>query len=195
MQALTLARQTKDYYPWLFCGGGYGEQMVPKGLLLEDPVTKRMLSAGNIMSRRQHLRAREVRYPENATFILPTKNIRDDVYAKTKLMWFLSSIDTWGMVALESFCSGIPVVAHYHKGFAESMAVHPQSNVLKPSGGFLVDREAGQTCYNLCVRLMQDQPFYDECSALARVRAREVESLAQRQLHELDALLKDIKNG
>ncbi len=47
--------------------------------------------------------------------------MRDDVYARTKILLVPSEYESWGRVGIEAFCSGIPVIAHPTPGLIESL--------------------------------------------------------------------------
>lgn len=71
--------------------GGYGDQIVPDAI------------------------------PANVDLVEPTQNMRSDVYARTRLLLFPSMWESWGMVAVEAACSGIPTIAHPSPGLKEAM--------------------------------------------------------------------------
>jgi hypothetical protein len=56
----------------------------------------------------------------NLTTMEKTFNMRDDFYSKIRILLMPSITETWGMVALEAMCSGIPVIAHPTPGLLES---------------------------------------------------------------------------
>lgn len=56
----------------------------------------------------------------NVEIIPNTANMRDDVYARTKVLLVPSDYESWGRVAVEAMCSGIPVLAHPTPGLRES---------------------------------------------------------------------------
>jgi glycosyltransferase involved in cell wall biosynthesis len=47
--------------------------------------------------------------------------MRDDVYARTKLLLMPSDYESWGRVGVEAMASGIPVIAHPTEGLTESL--------------------------------------------------------------------------
>lgn len=57
----------------------------------------------------------------NLTVIRSTRNMRDDVYAKTGILLMPSKAETFGLVAAEAMCSGIPVIAHPTPGLIECL--------------------------------------------------------------------------
>lgn len=57
----------------------------------------------------------------NVEIIPQTSNMKDDVYARSKIVLMPSSRETYGMVATEAMCSNIPVVAHPTLGLKENM--------------------------------------------------------------------------
>lgn len=61
------------------------------------------------------------RHMPNVRIIPQTLNMRDDVYARSKIVLMPSIRETYGMVAREAFCSAIPVIAHPTKGLKENL--------------------------------------------------------------------------
>lgn len=57
----------------------------------------------------------------NVTIIENTPNMRDDVYAKSKVVLMPSTYETFGMVAAEAIVSGIPVVCTPTAGLKENL--------------------------------------------------------------------------
>ncbi len=47
--------------------------------------------------------------------------MRDEVYARTKILLVPSDYESWGRVGVEAMCSGIPVIAHPTPGLTESL--------------------------------------------------------------------------
>jgi glycosyltransferase involved in cell wall biosynthesis len=56
----------------------------------------------------------------NLTVMEKTSNMRDDFYSKIRILLMPSLTETWGKVALEAMCSGIPVIAHPTPGLLEA---------------------------------------------------------------------------
>ena len=81
--------------------GGYGEQVIP----------------GEI--------------PANVELVDNTPKMRDEVYARTKLLLLPSEYESWGRVGVEAMASGIPVIAHPTEGLTESLG----------EAGIFVDRD------------------------------------------------------
>lgn len=62
----------------------------------------------------------DVRHAPNVTLIDTADDMRE-VYARTRVLLMPSEVETYGMVAIEAMCSGIPVVAHPTPGLRESL--------------------------------------------------------------------------
>lgn len=59
--------------------------------------------------------------PPNVTVVPHTSNMRDDVWAKTRVLLMPSVYESYGMAAVEAFGSGIPVIAHPTPGLREAL--------------------------------------------------------------------------
>lgn len=81
--------------------GGYGEQVVPAEI------------------------------PANVELVDNTPKMRDEVYARTKILLMPSEYESWGRVGVEAMASGIPVIAHPTEGLTESLG----------DAGVFVDRD------------------------------------------------------
>jgi glycosyltransferase involved in cell wall biosynthesis len=62
---------------------------------------------------------------------VPADRMRDEVYARTRVLLMPSAHESWGRTGTEAICSGIPVVAHPVAGLQESLG----------SAGIFVDRD------------------------------------------------------
>ncbi|MBX5463806.1 MAG: glycosyltransferase family 4 protein [Steroidobacteraceae bacterium] len=49
------------------------------------------------------------------------ERMRDEVYARTRVLLMPSQFESWGRVGVEAMCSGIPVIAHPTPGLRESL--------------------------------------------------------------------------
>ncbi len=47
--------------------------------------------------------------------------MRDEVYARTRILLVPSEYESWGRVGVEAFAAGIPVIAHPTPGLTESL--------------------------------------------------------------------------
>lgn len=151
------AQETPEY-DWLFVLGSYFKQLVPRGWAVPH----------------KHLKIdmRELDMPDNCHYIPPTKNMLEDVLQKTRVAVVPSIIDSWGMFALEAMAAGIPVIAHPHPAFLESLG----------GGGMFVDRTKTWLNRDLITKLMEQDDFYLEKQQYSLARAAEVEALGRHQM-------------
>ena len=63
---------------------------------------------------------------------VPHDRMRDEVYARTRILLAPSSYESWGRVAVEAMASGIPVIAHPTPGLTEALG----------HAGSLLDRDS-----------------------------------------------------
>jgi hypothetical protein len=103
----------------------------------------------------------------NATVIANTGNIRDDVYARTRVLLMPSERETWGMTAIEAAASGIPTIAHPTAGLVESLG----------DAGVYVDRADGAAWLEQIERL-HDPVEWAAASAQASARSTELDPAA-----------------
>jgi glycosyltransferase involved in cell wall biosynthesis len=96
-----------------------------------------------------------------------------EIYAKTRVLLVPSSTESWGRVAVEAMCSGIPVVSSDLPGLRE--AVGPSGAFINPADVEAWEREVRN--------LMEDQSYYKLRSGQARSQAAAVEKLSQEELH------------
>lgn len=96
---------------------------------------------------------------------VPGDQMRERVYARTKVLLMPSSYESWGRVGVEAMASGIPVVANPTPGLTESLA----------DGGIFVEREdiAG---HELVLRkLLGSASEYKLASKRAKARSAELD--------------------
>jgi len=58
---------------------------------------------------------------DNVTFQMQTTDMKNDVWAKTRILLVPSIYESYGMVGVEALCSGIPVIAAPTPGLKESL--------------------------------------------------------------------------
>jgi len=100
-----------------------------------------------------------------------TGNMRDDVYARTRVLLMPSDYESWGRVAVEALCSGIPVIAHPTEGLTESLG----------SAGIFCDRD-DLDAWERALADLDDPGRYAEASAAALARAVELEDMTRTDL-------------
>lgn len=89
-----------------------------------------------------------------------TPSMRDDVYARTRVLFVPSRYESWGRVAVEAMCAGIPVVAHPTDGLVEACG----------DAGWFVDRDDIDG-WVAALHALDDRATFAEWSARARDRA------------------------
>lgn len=95
----------------------------------------------------------------NVELVPTTTNMRDDVYARTRLLLMPSVAETWGMVGLEAMCSGIPVLARPTPGLRESLG---------DAGNWQDSRDVG--AWVTSIRGLLDPEGWEAASSRARMR-------------------------
>ena len=97
--------------------------------------------------------------------VIPTaRDMRGQVYARTRILLMPSIYEAWGMVGVEAMCSGIPVIAHPAPGLLESLG----------SAGIFVDRN-DYDGWAAEIRRLDDPDEYAAASARASARAAELD--------------------
>lgn len=125
------------------------------------------------------------RVPFNVTVLNHTASIRDEVYARTRVLLMPSDYESWGRVAIEGACSGIPTIAHPTPGLTEALG----------SSGFLIDRADGSAWERVLVSL-DDPRIYRERSEAALDRAADLATIAGQDLERLhDALVELVRSA
>lgn len=98
---------------------------------------------------------------------VPGDRMREAVYARTRILLAPSRYESWGRVAAEAMCSGIPVVAHPTPGLVECLG----------GAGVLVDRDDLDGWERQIRRLLQAAEW-EVASAAAVRRASELDPAA-----------------
>lgn len=98
---------------------------------------------------------------------VPGDQMRDQVYARTRVLLMPSSYESWGRAGCEALASGIPVVAHPTPGLCESLG----------EAGIFVDRNdvAG---YEAVLRKLATAAEYRLASKRAKARSAELDPTA-----------------
>ena len=110
---------------------------------------------------------RQMRMNESNIEVIPsTHNMRDDVYARTRILAMPSVRESWGMVGVEAMASGIPVIAHPTPGLRESLG----------DAGIFVDRSDVHAWIDE-LRRLEDPAEYAAAAALALTRSAELDPL------------------
>lgn len=116
---------------------------------------------------------------ENVVYQPPTGQIAEDVYARTRVLMVPSRYESWGRVAVEAMCSGIPVLAHPTPGLVESCG---------PAGIFC-DRD-DPAAWVRALEALDQETVYRDRSAAATMRAVELDAAAQRDLGDWERLVR-----
>ena len=95
---------------------------------------------------------------------VPGSRMRDEVYAKTRVLLMPSSYESWGRAGCEALASGIPVVAHPTPGLCESLG----------EAGVFVDRN-DLDGYEAVLRKLVQPAEYRLASKRARARSAELD--------------------
>ncbi|WTL23963.1 glycosyltransferase family 4 protein [Streptomyces sp. NBC_01498] len=96
------------------------------------------------------------------------QDMREQVYARTKVLLMPSSYESWGRVGVEALASGIPVVAHPTPGLTESLG----------EAGVFVDRE-DLDGYEAVLRKLLTAPECQLASKRAKARSAELNPAAE----------------
>jgi glycosyltransferase involved in cell wall biosynthesis len=104
--------------------------------------------------------------------VLPTTQDMREVWSRTKVLLAPSEYESFGMVAAEACVSGIPTIAHPTPGLVECLGF----------AGIFVDRDDTATYERVLRRLLTDRQMYEEHSAMAFERGRQIVVQTQREL-------------
>lgn len=101
----------------------------------------------------------------NVTFQKQTTNMRDDVWARTKILLVPSIYESYGMVAVEALASGIPVLAAPTPGLKESLG----------DAGTFILREDFDGWASEITSLLTDKKRYAKMSEKSLKRSAEID--------------------
>lgn len=108
-----------------------------------------------------------------------TPRMRDDVYANTKILCVPSRYESWGRVAVEAMCAGIPVVAHPTPGLVEACGDAAQ----------FCDRDDPDAWVKAVTTLVNDRDTYEHWSQESRMRAAHLDRVAELDIAAFEDLL------
>lgn len=116
----------------------------------------------------------------NIEIVPHTANMRDHVYARSRIVIMPSQFESFGLVGLEAYCSGIPVIAHPTAGLTEALG----------NAGLWADRDTIDEWLDHIERL-DDRRHYNFVARKAKARAAEVaaEDGPERFIAALEALV------
>jgi glycosyltransferase involved in cell wall biosynthesis len=92
---------------------------------------------------------------------VPGRAMRDEVYARTRILLMPSDYESWGRVGVEAMASGIPVIAHPTEGLTESLG---------PAGTFC-DRD-NVDVWQKAIEVLDDPAVYRAASRRAKARSK-----------------------
>ena len=104
--------------------------------------------------------------------VFDTRQDMREVWRETRVVLMPSGYESYGMVAAEACASGIPVIAHPTPGLVECL----------DSAGIFIDRDDTDKYEQALRLLLTDENHYQERSALALLRARELQAQSQQEL-------------
>lgn len=93
--------------------------------------------------------------------------MRDKVYARTRLLLMPSSYESWGRAGVEALASGIPVLAHPTPGLCESLG----------EGGIFIERQ-DLDGYEAVIRKLRTASEYRLAGKRAKARSAELDPTA-----------------
>lgn len=98
---------------------------------------------------------------------MPGRQMRDEVYARTRLLLMPSDYESWGRVGVEAMASGIPVLAHPTDGLVESLG----------SAGVFCDRDDADA-WQAAIESLDAREAYRTASRKARSRSKQLDPTA-----------------
>ena len=150
-------------YQFLFVLGAYGTQFAPLDI---SPVQINIDNAPVIQG---------IGDLPNAIVMNNQKDIRE-VYKQTRILLMPSLYESWGKVATEAMCSGIPVIASPTFGLKENLG----------KNGIFVERD-NIDGWVKAIRKLDGKKEYSEASIYSKKRAKELDP--KEKLEQLEAFV------
>lgn len=98
---------------------------------------------------------------------VPGRQMRDEVYARTRLLLMPSDYESWGRVGVEAMASGIPVLAHPTEGLRESLG----------EAGVFCDRD-DVDAWQAAIEHLDERDAYRAASRRAKARSKRLDPAA-----------------
>lgn len=152
-----IARRLPDV-KFLGVKGGYGKQIIPG---VTHPYTM----------------------PPNVT-VWENRPLVQEIYQQSRLVLMPSSYESWGRVAMEAQCNGIPVIASQTEGLLESL----------DTAGIFAPRDSPEKFAQVVHNLYTNVDRIREVGQAGRRRYEMVQREVSRQLDELEDRLLEITN-
>lgn len=121
-------------------------------------------------------------YP-NVTHQPQTTDMKNDVWARTKILLTPSIYESYGMVSVEALASGIPVIAHPTPGLKEALG----------SAGTFVDRDNVDEYERVIRSLLDNDADYKALANRSRARSNELDPY--KELEEVAQQLEELAHG
>lgn len=99
----------------------------------------------------------------NVTILDQTPNMRDVVYARTRILLMPGLLETWGLVGVEAMCSGTVVIAHPAAGPKEALG----------DAAIYADRDDLDAWID-AIEMLDDPKVYKRWSRKAATRAEQL---------------------
>jgi glycosyltransferase involved in cell wall biosynthesis len=116
----------------------------------------------------------------NVTILENTRDMKS-VYEQTGILIMPSAYESWGKVAMEAACSGIPVVVNGTSGLSESIG----------EAGIIVDENDAAGFFH-ALKKLEDKKTYQEYSELAKGRASAAYNTYKNQMNILEGQLRKV---
>ncbi|MFD9903924.1 glycosyltransferase family 4 protein [Streptomyces sp. NPDC059063] len=123
--------------------------------------------------------------PRNVRLIGQTGNMRDDVWARTRLLTVPSLYESYGMGAVEALASGIPVIAEPTPGLREALG----------GAATFVDRTETAAWAAAVEGLYEDGPAREAAVAAALARSAHLAHRTEQELKVWADAIQDLADG